>query len=385
MLNNDFVRSTKDLRRILIIDVTHMFYKYAYGGAKRLSTTIMVDGYPVEMDTTLPTYSIKAIHRWSQYGYYPTVVCFDSRGCGLSRRAYFATQAEETGVPTQTGYKAKRDTQDGLFYDGVNLSMNLLRQGGVTALSAEGYEADDLVKAAVDKAKREYPNLPIDVVTSDVDLVPLVDYQVSVFLSSRKDTYAETKDLEKKGYVQITPYNYQEYMEGLSAMSKLKVPYNTVLLTKLLRGDKSDNIDGYPKFTPTKYKKLIEQLEEDKVDLSDICRYDNPIKEYRYISTGELIPEEKLNSTPRNDIQIKYKDPACLTKLLETLKPYLDENILKHIRFIYNGINLNCAFIGLGEGRNRQPAFMRSPIQSYDAGKLQRAVCDFKISLPIEK
>ncbi len=385
MLKNDFVRSTTDGRRILIVDITHMFYKFAYGGAKNLTKSIMVDGFPTLVNTTLPTYSIKAIHRWSQFGYYPTVVCFDSQGCGVSRRAYFATQAEVTGAPAQSGYKAKRETQDGTFYDGINMSMNLMRAGGITALKADGYEADDLVKAAVDKAKAEFPNLPIDVVTSDVDLVPLVDYQVSVFLTSRKDTYAESKDLEKRGYVQITPYNYQEYMEGLTSMSKLKVPYNTVLLTKLLRGDKSDNIDGYPKFTPTKYRKLIEQLEEDNVDLSDICRYDNPIKEYFYVNNGLEIPADLVESTPRENIEVRYKDPACLTKLLEALKPYLDEDILKHIRFVYNGINLNCAFTGLGVGRNRQPAFMRSPIRSYTAGELQRAVCDLGINLPVEK
>ena len=84
-----FTRSKTDDRRVLIIDISHLFYKYAYGGASRLSSTIMVDGIPTVVDTTLPAYTIKQIHRWSKGGYYPTAICFDSLGSNRSRKAYF--------------------------------------------------------------------------------------------------------------------------------------------------------------------------------------------------------------------------------------------------------------------------------------------------------
>lgn len=377
-----FVKDENDSRRVIIIDVSGLFYRYAFGGAASLSSTIMVDGVPKRVDTTLPTYVIKQVHRWANYGFHPTVVCFDGAGCCRSRKAYFAKYNGIREGAEPIGYKGERKMQDSRFYEGVNITMNLLIQGGVCCLKADGYEADDLIKAAVDKAKIEYPNLPIDVITGDADLVPLVDDQVSVFLYSQKMTWAETKELEKKHYVQITPSNYQSYIEGLTNYKNLIVPYNTLLLTKLLRGDKSDEIPAYPKFTPTKYKKLISSLIEDGYDLSDICRYETPKGIISYRGTEEPIPEELIDSTPREQKMIKFQEPECLTKLCNILKDYLDDDIIEHVRFIYNGINLNNVYAGLPDGFNRKPAVMTQSIQGYLASDLQKAVSVVQINLP---
>ena len=377
-----FVRNETDKRRIVIVDFNHLAYKYAYGGATGLSSTIMVDGIPKRVDTTIPAYTIKQIHRWANFGVNPTIVCFDSIGSTRSRKAYFAKHngIKEGGEPI--GYKGGRDAQDSRFYEGINISMNLLMQGGVCCLKADGYEADDLIKAAIDKAKVDYPDLPIDVITGDADLVPLVDDQVSVFLASRKMTYATESAIEKRNYVQLTPDNYQSYMESLTNYKTLAVPYNTVLLTKLLRGDKSDAIPAYPKFTPTKYKNLINQLIEDGYDLIDICRYDTPEGIISYRGTEEPIPEHLIESVPREQKMIKFKEPACLTRLCNILSDYLDEDIVEHVRFIYNGINLNGAFVGLPDGFNRRPAVVTQQIKGYVASELQQAVSVVQIRLP---
>lgn len=377
-----FTKSETDKRRVIIVDFSHLAYKYAYGGASALSSTIMVDGQPKRVDTTIPAYTIKQIHRWSNFGYYPTVVCFDGAGCSRSRKAYFAKHNGTTDGAEPIGYKGTRESQDSRFYDGINITMNLLMQGGVCCLRADGYEADDLIKAAVDKSKELYPNLPIDVITGDADLVPLVDDQVSVFLSSRKITWAESKDLEKRNYAQLTPNNYQDYMESLSAYKNLLVPYNTVLLTKLLRGDKSDEIPAYPKFTPTKYNNLIESLIEDGYDLSEICKYETPKGVISYRGTEEPIPEELIESTPKEQKMIKFKEPECLTKLCNILSDYLDEDIVNHVRFIYNGINLNGAFVDLPDNFKRKPAVLTAKIEGYLASNLQQAVSGVQIRLP---
>ena len=90
-----FRKSETDGRRVRIIDVTHMFYKYANGGMPHLSANVMMNGQLVRVDTTLPSGVIKAIHRWSRQGYNPTVVCFDSKGCSRSRKAYFTQHSEQ--------------------------------------------------------------------------------------------------------------------------------------------------------------------------------------------------------------------------------------------------------------------------------------------------
>lgn len=378
-----FERSATDNRRVLIVDVSHLFYKFAFGGTAALSSTIMVDGVPKVVDTTLPSYTIKQIHRWSKGGFYPTVVCFDGASCAKSRKAYFAKNNGIREGAEPVGYKASRGVQDSRFYEGINLTMNLLIQGGVCCLKAEGYEADDLIKAAVDKAKLDYPNLPIDIITGDQDLVPLVDEQVSVFLSSRKITWAESPDIEKNHYVQLTPDNYQDYMEGLTEFKNLVVPYNTVLLKKLLRGKKADDIPAYPKFTPTKYNNLINSLIEDGYDLSTLAVYDAPIKTICYRGTEEPIPEELLESTPKEQKMLKFSEPPALTRLCNILSDYLDEDVISHIRFIYNGVNLNGAFTGLPEGFNRKPATLSLEIKGYVASALQQAVSIIQIRLPI--
>lgn len=378
-----FVRSTTDNRRVIIVDVSGLFYKYAYGGATSLSATIEVDGVSTLVDTTLPTYVIKQLVRWSNFGSYPMAVCFDSAGSTRSRKAYFAKHNGITSGAAPVGYKSERATQDSRFYTGVNMTLNLLHNGGVTCLKADNYEADDLIMAAVIRAKEDYPDLPIDVITGDKDLVPLVDDQVSVFLTSRKMTFAESKDIEKRNYVQLTPANYQAYMESLTDFKNLLVPYNTVLLTKLLRGDKSDKIPGYPKFTPTKYNNLVSSLIEAGYDLSDIFRYDVPDKVLSYRGTEEPIPEELIDSVPKEQKMWKFKEPAKLTKIVEVLSDYLDDDIIDHVKFVYNGINLNNAFVGLPDSYNRRPVVLNTKIDNFVWGELQKEVQKIKINLPM--
>lgn len=377
-----FRRSETDKRRVVIVDIMHMFFKYAYGGASGLSSTIMVDGVPKRVDTTLPAYSIKQLHRWSNFGFNPLVVCFDGVGSTRSRKAYFAKYSEDSKTGSVV-YKDGRDSQDARFFEGVNLTMNLLRNGGVCVLKADGYEADDLIKAAVDKAKIDYPDLPIDVITGDADLLPLVDEQVSVFLSSRKSTWAESSDIEKKNYVQIRPENIQAYVEGLTEFKGLTMPYNTVLLKKLLRGDKSDAIPAYPKFTPTKYNNLVSSLVEDGYDLGDLFRYEVPEAVISYRGTEEPIPEHLIESTPKEQKMLKFKEPKALTNMCNILSDYLDDDIIKHIRLVYNGINLNGAFVGLPDGFNRKPAVLNVEIKGYIASVLQAEVSCVQIRLPM--
>lgn len=378
-----FQKSLTDKRRVIIVDVTHLFYKYQYGtGGMNLSTTIMVDGIPKIVYTNLATLTIKALHRWANGGYNPLVVCFDGAGCAKSRKAYFTKESQ--GKTTEpVAYKSTRDSQNSSFYEDINLTMNLLLKGGVTCLKAEGYEADDLIKAAVDKAKLDYPDLPIDIITSDQDLLPLVDEQVSVFIQSKKLTWAESKDIEKRNYFQVTPDTYQDYIEGLSEFKGLSIPYNCVLLKKLLRGKKADNVPAYPKFTPTKFNNLIGSLIEDGYDLSELFRYDLPIVTIKHKVTGLELTGTDLENTPPEMRVFSYSEPPTLTKMCRVLGDYLEPDIIDHIRMIYNGVNLNGVFQGLGEVFNRRPAKITAQIKGYEFSKLAQAVSILKINLPV--
>lgn len=377
-----FTPSETDKRRVVIVDFQHLAYSFAFGGATALSATLQINGVPKIVDTTIPAYSIKMLHRWADKGFNPLVVCFDGQGSTRSKKYYFASKNGVTNDGTAVGYKEDRSSQSSKFYEGINLTQNFLIQGGVCCLRAENYEADDLIKASVDKAKIQYPNLPIDIMTGDQDLVPLVDDQVSVFLRSRKMTWAVSKDLERAHYVQLTPANYQEYMETLTDFKNLNVPYNTVLLKKLLRGKKADNIPAIPKLTPTKYNKILNGLLEDGYNLEELCVYDAPVKTICYRGTEEPIPENMIDSVPKEQKMLKFSDPPALVTLLEALSNYLTEDELQHVHDTYIGINLNGAFTGLGE-YSRRPANITADIKGYDMVDLQRQVSVLKINLPL--
>ena len=364
-----FQRSQTDNRRVIIVDYSHMAWAYAFGQAQSLSCVLNINGVSQVVDTTIPAYTIKALNRWAEGGRHPLAVCFDGVGSSRCRKAYFAKLFGLNTDGSAIAYKAGRENKDQKFYDGIAITLAKLIEGGVSCYKAVNYEADDLIKACVDKAKEQYPDLPIDVITGDHDLLPLVDDQVSVFIRSRKTTYAESPNIEKKHYVQVTPRNFEEYLSDLNAYKTIEVPYNTVLLAKLLRGDKSDGIPGKPDWKPKMYKMLIERFRMLGYDLSELCRYDAP--------TQEIV------TCPDGSTVIKYGEPKKLTQLCEAMRQVgCEEEDLVHVRNIYNGINLNGAFTNMGEF-NRIPAVITSPINCYDVYRLQLAVKkDLQINLP---
>ena len=80
---------------------------------------------------------------------------------------------------------------------------------------------------------------------------------------------------------------------------------------------------------------------------------------------------------------IKFGEPSALTYLLENLEGLVDEDVIRHVRTVYNGINLNGAFVGLTPELNRRPAKMKSEVKGYYAGDLQKAVSIVQIHLPL--
>lgn len=244
--------------RVLIVDFNHMAHLFSYGGV-RLTKQLAVGNTIETVDTTVANGTIKNIFNWSQGGRFPTVVCFD-RPCP-SRKAYFMTEQSE-GVDGE--YKGKRESMSQSLFSGVSLAQDYLERGGVPCLALHNWEADDLIFLAIQQAKKQYPNHYIDLVTNDADMLPLVDEQVSVFFRSKRFFGATDKFLEKNKYVQVTPENYQEIIEGISAFKGLYVPYNSLLLYKVLRGDVADGlVSPFPKgsMSPRRLASIVWQLE----------------------------------------------------------------------------------------------------------------------------
>lgn len=364
-------------KRVIIIDYNHMAHTYMNSN-HRLSRTVMINGRPQLIDTTVQSGTIKAIHRWSNGGSFPTAVCFDSPV--PSRKAYFS-RAFDMGVESDKAYKGGRTQMSSTMFESIGMVKDLLIASGVSCYKGNNYEADDLIFACIQKAKEDYKDCPIDVITNDADLLPLVDDQVSVFLRSKKMTWAEHKDLEKPHYVQVTPENFQDVVQELSSYKKFLIPYNSLLLHKLLRGDSSDNIPGVVKklFPPTKYNELIESLIYHKVDFPNLFKYGKCRETLVSIKTGKEVDI----SHDRDDLAVRYDDPQELEDLIHVLCWYIqDDSVLEHIRKMYRGMNLNQAYAGLGSV-SRKPAKIKDAIGTFNEVDLQSKVSPLGINLKL--
>lgn len=333
-------------KRVIIVDFNHQAHSYFFSKF-RLSARVKVDGEYVDKDTTIQNGCIKNIFRWSKCGKYPTAICFDRPV--IARKAYFQSQFEDMKVGTDGEYKGGRSKMPEAMFEGIADCESILRAAKVPVFAEKGYEADDLIYACVKRAKEKYPDYPIDIITNDADLLPLVDHQVSVFLRSKKGTYAESKELEKAKYIQVTPRNFQQVVEDLSDYRDFLIPYNSILLYKLLRGDSSDNYkrkDISRMFPPKKYNAMIERMLKEYVNFEEIFRYGDPVVKIVYKDTGkefEGTVEDAIKSPDRNKLCQKICNTEELDAILDILREYteMDEEMLSHIEKMYWGINLN--------------------------------------------
>lgn len=364
-------------KRVLIVDFNHQAYLQFFS-KNNLSVRVKnAFGEWEDKDTRVQNGCMKNIFAWSKFGRCPTAVCFD-RPCP-SRREYFASRFPDMSVGSAGEYKGGRSKMPKALYTAVSDCEKLLRSAGVSVFAQEGYEADDLIYACVKAAKKQYPGVPIDIVTNDADLLPLVDDTVSVFLRSKKGTSAEDESIEKNKYKQVTPRNYQEVVQDLSAYSGFLIPYNSILLYKLLRGDPSDNYrrkDISKLFPPKKYNDLVIRMMNDRVNFEEIFRYGEPRARYR--STGEIFEgtfEEALKSDKRSDLTM-YMSEECEC-ILQMLREFTDmsEEMLNHVGAVYTGMNLNQPYM-------RRKRFVVDRIDTFEESRLRTTLEPLRIKLP---
>lgn len=370
-------------KRVIIIDfahMTHIFWHSGFGG----SVTVIENGVPVLKSTRVQYGSIRNVYNWSNHGANPTAICFDRPA--PARKQWFAENFQNMEIGSGKEYKGNRESMPSDMYEAVQDCERLLRQGGVSCFASHGYEADDLVFACIQEAKKQYPDLPIDVITNDADLLPLVDERVSVFIRSMKGTYAESKELEKNKYIQVTPSNFQEVVENLSAYKGFNLPYNTILLHKLLRGDTSDNINGIKRrFAASKFNKMLAQMEVDGVDFAKIFRYGVSNTKLLYKGTDEVFEgtmKDALASPDKALLYQKIYNTPELDEILNVLDHYTggDEEVLTHVKNMYWGMNLNQIYPNK-DRTNCRRAYKIEGIHDFNEFDLQKAVTPLQIRL----
>lgn len=273
--------------RYVLIDYMHLAHRCIV--AEPLSTTVMINNELQVVDTTIPNYTIKNIFSYAGRGLFHTGVFFE--GGSDFRKKHFAQDGSGDG----TGYKGDRSQQKGSFYTGINLAIQLMAQGKVSLFRVGGYEADDLIYNMILAIKKVDTTTPIDIITNDSDLLPLVDEQVSVYIRGTRE-YNEDGCPNRRLYYQVTPRSWDEYLSYTSAYKNYRIPYNSMLLFKMIRGDKSDNVAGACKgYGGKKYTALMEKMIEDGVDFPNVFRYGNDFDEIMKPVLEKYFTEEEVS------------------------------------------------------------------------------------------
>ncbi|MFN3422276.1 MAG: 5'-3' exonuclease H3TH domain-containing protein, partial [Armatimonadota bacterium] len=136
-------------------------------------------------------------------------------------------------------YKATRAKAPDAFRPQVLLLKQLLKTIGIAFWELEGYEADDLMGAVVQKARQK--GLQVILVTGDMDALQLVGEGVTVLMPKRGISEMERYDTER-------------------VLQEFGVPPERIPDLKGLAGDNSDNLPGVPGVGEKTARELLQQF-----------------------------------------------------------------------------------------------------------------------------
>ncbi len=226
------------------------------------------------------------------------VAAFDVEGPSLRKEQY-------------QDYKAKRIKPDQEFYDQIPLIKQMLDLLKIPIYGVSGYEADDVIGSISTQLNQQNPNLEINILTGDLDLLQLVNQKTKILFL-------------KTGISQTAVFDIQAVKQKYGFSPKRLVDY------KALRGDASDNIPGVPGVG-------------DKTACELIGQFKNLKQLYQQLETSNL--NVKLKARLK-----EYQDKAFLSYDLAKIKLDLDLNFdLNQARWgDYNEKELICFFEKLG-------------------------------------
>lgn len=120
-------------------------------------------------------------------------------------------------------YKAQRKKKEQELYDQIPMIQDLLEVWGIPSLSAEGYEADDVIGTLSKKAEKK--DMKTLIVTGDLDALQLVDEMTDVIFFQKGISQTKTYDVD-------------------AVVERYKLTPDQLIDYKAFRGDTSDNIPG---------------------------------------------------------------------------------------------------------------------------------------------
>ena len=209
------------MKKLVIIDGKSVFYRGYYA----MSNLATADGTPTGGIYGFASLAFEVIRKLKpDY----VVVAWDKKGTSTARRSEIYPE-----------YKAGRKKAPDDFYEQIPLLKDFLAALGWPLFECDGYEADDILGTLAVQANKL--GIEADLITSDLDMLQLIDSDTKVFAMKRGFSEIEEFDLK-----------YFEKKYGLKQAQFLDL--------KALQGDSSDNIPGVPGIGPKTATTLLQEF-----------------------------------------------------------------------------------------------------------------------------
>ena len=211
----------KKMKRLVIIDGKSVFYRGYYA----MGNLSLSDGTPTGGVYGFASLAFEVIRKLNpDY----VVVAWDKKGTSISRR-----------LEIFDGYKAGRKKAPDDFYAQIPILHDFLKTLGWPLFECDGYEADDILGTLSEQANAQ--GIESCLITSDLDMLQLIDNDTKVFAMKQGFSNIEEFDLE-----------YFEEKYGLKQSQFLDL--------KALQGDSSDNIPGVAGIGPKTATALLQEF-----------------------------------------------------------------------------------------------------------------------------
>lgn len=209
------------MKRLVIIDGKSVFYRGYYA----MGNLSLSDGTPTGGVYGFASLAFEVIRKLNpDY----VVVAWDKKGTSISRR-----------LEIFDGYKAGRKKAPDDFYAQIPILHDFLKTLGWPLFECDGYEADDILGTLSEQANAQ--GIESCLITSDLDMLQLIDNDTKVFAM-------------KKGFSNIEEFDLEYFEE------KYGLKQSQFLDLKALQGDSSDNIPGVAGIGPKTATALLQEF-----------------------------------------------------------------------------------------------------------------------------
>jgi len=260
-------------RELFLIDGNSLAYRAFFALPESIATS---DGRPTNAIFGFASMLVKIL---TDYGEVPTVVVWDA---GMSGRKEISAE-----------YKAQRSSRPDLLKLQWPHLQPLVEAFGYSNVSVEGYEADDVIAALVERARER--DIPVMVVTGDRDAYQLVGDGVRIMTTSRGIT--DTKVYDRQGVIDrygIPPEKIPDFIG--------------------LKGDTSDNIPGVPGIGDKTASELLQRFGDLETVLASVDEISGAKRKENLTAHADDARVSKQLATMVRDVPVDIDLDAEITR-----------------------------------------------------------------------